>query len=163
MFIGDEVRVDASFVAASRRLAGLAGTQSLTLASHGAWGDGLARVGPGPAVPGLSKLVHVQIQELIQRDGVATVALRWQATGAAGGLFPVLDADITVLPDGEQAVLLGLNGVYRPPGGTVGATLDRAFLHRIATATVRAFLLRLATAIADPVGGLAPRGQIASR
>jgi len=161
MFVGDEVRVNVSFAVASQRLQGLAGTQPLTQASHRAWGDGIARVGPAWAVPGLSKLVNVQIRDLVQRDSIATVALRWQATGATGGLFPALDADITLLPDGEQAILLGLAGVYRPPGGTVGVTLDRALLHVVATATVRAFLGRLAEAI----GGSAERpgpGRVAN-
>ena len=150
MFVGDEVRVDVSFVAASLRLADLAGSDSLTRASHRAWGEGLARVGPARGIPGLSKLVHVQIRDPVQRDGIATLTLRWQATGAAGGLFPVLDADITVIPDGEQTVLIGIDGVYRPPGGAVGVSLDKAILHRVATATVHSFLKRIADAIAAP-------------
>ena len=55
------------------------------------------------------------------------------------------------MPDGEKAALLGLNGVYGPPAGAIGAALDRAVLHRIATATARSFLSRLARVLADPV------------
>jgi hypothetical protein len=150
MFVSDEVRVDVSFAAASLRLADLAGSGSLTRASHTAWGEGLARVGPARGISGLSKLVHVQIRNPVQRDGIATLTLRWQATGAAGGLFPVLDADITVIPNGEQTVLIGLDGVYRPPGGAVGVSLDKVILHRVATATVHSFLKRIADAIAAP-------------
>jgi hypothetical protein len=150
MFVGDEVRADISFAVATRRLADLAGT-SLISASHGAWSDGLARVGPAGSVPGLSKLVRVQFRDPVSRDGAVTLTLRWQATGALGGLFPVLDADITLIPDGEHATLIGLEGVYGPPGGVVGAGLNRAVLHRVATATVRSFLSRIAVAITDPV------------
>jgi hypothetical protein len=149
MFVGDEVRADVSFAIASRRLAALAGSPLVDV-SHRAWGDGLARVGPAGSVPGLSKLVRVQVRDLVRRDGTATLTLRWQATGALGGLFPVLDADITVIPDGDEATLIGLEGVYGPPGGIVGAGIDRAVLHRIATATVRSFLSLIAHAIADP-------------
>jgi hypothetical protein len=158
MFVGDEVRADVSFAVASRRLADLAGS-SLTSVSQGAWGDGLARVGPATSVPGLSKLVRVQFREPVWRDGVMTLTLRWQATGVLGGLFPVLDADISLAPDGAHATLIGLAGVYGPPGGIVGAGLDWAVLHRVATATVRSFLSRIASAVTDtvasPADGLA--------
>jgi hypothetical protein len=155
MFVSDEVRVELSFAVASQRLATLAGSSSLICASHAAWGDGLARVGPSGPVPGLSKLVRVQFRDPVQRDGVATLTLRWQATGPMGGLFPVLDADVRLSPVGEQATLLGLDGVYGPPGGLVGAGLDRAILHRIAAGTVRAFLSRLGAALAEPAPGMA--------
>jgi hypothetical protein len=146
MFVSDEVRADASFGVAVQRLADLA-LDSLAGLADGAWGDGLARVGP---VPGLSKLVQVQATELVQRDQCAQLTLRWQATGPFGGLFPVLDADITLIPDGDAATLIGLSGVYGPPGGAVGAGLDRAILHRVATATIRSFLARIAAVVAQP-------------
>ena len=47
---------------------------------------------------------------------MAGLALRWEATGAGGRLFPVLDADLTLAPDGEGTVL-PLAGSYRPPLG----------------------------------------------
>lgn len=151
MFVSDEVSVDASFAAASGRLSALMDGIALVRASHGAWGEGLARVGPAGPVPGLSKLVHVQYRELAHRGGVAVLTLRWQAAGAAGGLFPVLDADLTLVPHGANAALLGLDGVYGPPAGALGAALDRALLHRVAAATARSLLRRIADAIADPV------------
>lgn len=151
MFVSDEVSVEASFAAASRRLAALMDGTALVRASHGAWGEGLARVGPAGPVPGLSKLVRVQFRELSYRGGVAVLTLRWQAAGAADGLFPVLDADLTLVPHGENATLLGLDGVYGPPAGALGAALDRAVLHRVAAATARSLLNRIARAIADPV------------
>lgn len=94
--------------------------------------------------------MHVRFRELARRGGVAVLTLRWQATGAVGGLFPVLDADLTLIPHGENATLLGLDGVYGPPAGAFGAALDRALLHRIAAATVRSLLNRIGEAIADP-------------
>jgi hypothetical protein len=151
MFVSDEVSVDASFAAASRRMSALTDGSALARASHGAWREGLARVGPAGAVPGLSKLVHVQFRELAFRGGVAVLTLRWQAAGATGGLFPVLDADLTLISNGENAALLGLEGVYGPPAGALGAALDRAVLHRIAAATVRSFLGRVAGALSDAV------------
>jgi hypothetical protein len=107
-------------------------------------------VGPAGAVPGLSKLMHVQFRELAHRGGVALLTVRWQAAGPAGELFPVLDADLTLVSHGDNAALLGLDGVYRPPAGTIGTVLDRVLLHWIAAATARSLLSRMADVIADP-------------
>jgi hypothetical protein len=151
MFVGDEVRIQVSSVAAAARLVSLTGGSSLISASRAAWDEGTARVGPAGPLPGLSKLVHVQSLPPVQRGAVTLLALRWEATGAGGRLFPVLDANITLLPDGQQATLLGLEGVYRPPAGAAGAWPDRAILHRVAAATIRSFLHNIADAITDPV------------
>jgi hypothetical protein len=59
-------------------------------------------------------------------------------------LFPVLDADITLLPAGEQTKLV-LAGSYRPPLGVFGATLDKIGLHHVAQATMSALLRKLAS------------------
>lgn len=147
MFVAEQARAQISAAAATARLANLISGSSLIYASHQAWGDGLARMGP---MPTLSKLVQVHFREPVQRGDVTLLTLRWEATGPAGRIFPVLDADITLTPDGKDATLLRLDGAYRPPGGAVGARLDRVILHRIATATVRSFLTRITEAITSP-------------
>jgi hypothetical protein len=153
VFIQEQVLMEADFDQARAGLAKLARDNALTSASEDAYGEGikdLIRVGPLGSVPGTSKLVQVRFRELAQRDDRAGLAVRWEATGPGGGLFPALDADITVTPVDEQTITLRLAGSYRPPLGTLGAALDTAILHRIATATIRSFLNRLAAAIADP-------------
>jgi hypothetical protein len=72
--------------------------------------------------------------------------LRWEATGPAGRLFPVLDADITLMPAGEQTRLV-LAGSYRPPLDGIGATLDKIALHHLATATISSLLRQTAHAL----------------
>ena len=89
-------------------------------------------------------------RDLKAGDDSAWLPLRWEAAGPGGGLFPVLDADITLIPAGTHSATLTLTGAYRPPLGAVGAGLDRVIVHRIATATVRAFLHRVARAITHP-------------
>lgn len=62
----------------------------------------------------------------------------------AGGLFPALDANLTLTQAGEQASLLGLAGAYRLPAAAYGmAIADLA-----AAAMIRAFLTRVAVRIA---------------
>jgi len=81
--------------------------------------------------------VRVSFLDPIYRDDTMSVGLRWEAAGAAGSLFPVLDATITICPEGEKAVRLALTGSYRSPLGHLGAALDSAILHPIAAATIR--------------------------
>ena len=171
MFVGHEVLLDVGFDVAQPRLAQLASGGVLDSASEGAYGDGLAsllRIGPLGDKRGLSKLVRVQFRDLVTHQDSAVLTLRWEATGGGGRLFPVLDADITLTPAGEQA-RLALAGAYRPPFAAVGAGLDRAVLHRVATATVRSLLGRVAEALSRPGAAdvawdfAAPAGQPRSR
>jgi hypothetical protein len=144
VFVGDEVRLDVSFAVARERLARLSESGALFGPSEDAY-RGLVRVG----VPGVSKLVRVQFRELTWTDGSAGLAMRWEATGAGNGLFPVLDADLRLAPAGDHCAVLTMAGSYRPPLGSLGAALDRAILHRVADATIRRFVARLAAQISD--------------
>jgi hypothetical protein len=51
---------------------------------------------------------------------------------------------------GEQSVMQTMTGVYRPPLGNLGAALDQAVWHPVGQATIRAFISRVAEAIAQP-------------
>jgi hypothetical protein len=150
MFVGAETVAGAGFDAAQARLVRLARGGWLAGASGQAFGEldqGLTRVGPAP---GASRLVEVRVRELVMRGQAAVLALRWEAAGPGGSLFPVLDADITMAPYGEFGTLIALAGSYRPPLGLVGAALDRVVLHRLAAATMRRFVNRIGEAVADP-------------
>jgi hypothetical protein len=163
MFVGDEMQLPVGFDAAQAGLAQLAHGGSLIPAVAEAYGDGLAglaRVGPLGSAPGVSRLVEMRFRDLVIRDEAAVLTLRWEAIGAGGRLFPALDADITLTPAGEHATLLRLAGAYRPPLGPLGAGIDRAILHRVAQATIRAFMRRLAAAITQaPRVTKPPTGQ----
>jgi hypothetical protein len=150
MFVGDEVRLDVSFAVARAGLARLSESGALFDPSEDAY-TGLARVG----ATGLSKLVRVQARELSWTDRSAGLALRWEAAGPGGGLFPVLDADLKLAALGEGTVLR-MSGSYRPPLGSVGEALDRTILHRVAAATVRSFLIRVAAQITSQPGSVPP-------
>lgn len=151
MFVRDEVMLDVGFQDARDRLAQL-DSWFLTASDH-AYGEGiagLARIGPRGPTPVISRLAEIRFQPLTAQEGRAGLALRWEARGAGGRLFPVLDADLTLAPAGESAALLTLAGAYRPPLGSLGAELDRLLLHRVAEATIHDFLERVATALAPP-------------
>jgi hypothetical protein len=150
MFAAHELALEVSFGAAQARLVNLV---------HG---ERLIRVGPLGDVPGASKLVRVRFLDPVYRGDAMTLGLRWEATGVTGGLFPVLDADITLMPAGEHTSRLALAGSYRPPLGRLGAGLDRVILNQVATATIRALLHEVAGALASPRPAAEHRTETAS-
>jgi len=143
MFLGGETRAAVSAAAATARLACPAGGGVLTRASYGAWEEGTAGITPA----GLAGLVLVRSRGPVRRGAVSALILRWEAADASGQLFPVLDADITLAPDGEQATLIGLDGVYRPPPGPGPCPV---ITYLIMVATIRSLLGRIAAAITEP-------------
>jgi hypothetical protein len=144
MFVGDEVRLDVGFAVARSRLLRLGEGDALLATSAGAYGPGLTRVG----VAGASKLVWVHARMLSWTNISAVLALRWEAIGPDGGLFPVLDADLTLTAAGAGAMLT-LAGAYRPPLGPLDQAPDRAILNRVAATTIRNFLLEVAAQLDD--------------
>ena len=137
-------------------------------ADHGAWLSGLAagaadegetlrvRVGPIGALPMLSKTVTLHADQPIERGELTVIPLTWRATGTQG-VFPVLNADLEVAPISPEVTQLTLRGTYQPPLGGLGQRLDRLLMHRIAEATVRSFMRRLAESLAaSDVGEPAP-------
>jgi hypothetical protein len=159
VFVADETRLEVSFAAACARLVNLTHSGSLVRASKDAYGEGitgLLRVGPVGSAPGMSKLVKVQAQDLVTRGPTATLPLRWEVTGPGGAMFPALDANITLTEAGEQATVLRLDGTYRPPLGALGAGLDTAIMRRVARATIRSFITRIAIAVVHPAPAAGP-------
>jgi len=153
MFVREEVLVAVGLDVAQARLANMVHGGSLLKAAQATYGEGITgmlRVGPLNSAPVLSRLVEVNFRELVRHEQSAVLTLRWKAIGPGGGLFPVLDADITLTAVDEASTQMRLDGAYRPPLGAAGASLDRAILHRIAAATMRSFIGQLADRIAEP-------------
>ena len=148
MFARQEVVLDLDFPAARARLALLMRGDWLDSVSQNAYADGLSgqvRVGPFGRVPGMSKLVEVRLLDPVPREDVVVLPLRWEATGRMGRLFPVLDADLTLSEASDGRAELRLTGAYRPPLAALGEELDQIVLHRVATATVKSLLARIAS------------------
>jgi hypothetical protein len=149
MFVGAEAVLDVGFDAARTGLVRAVSGEWLAAASadaYGEWSESVARVGPRGAGRGVSRPVEVRFREPVTRGNTVVLTVRWEAVGS-GGLFPVLDADITLTPHGSAASLLVLSGAYRPPLGALGAALDRVVLHRVAEATIQGFVNRLGEAV----------------
>lgn len=94
----------------------------------------------------LSKNVEIDVGEPITSPSRTWIPISWRATGASA-LFPVLDGDLELAPLGTELTQLSLNGRYQPPLGMLGKTIDKALLSRVAEATIKDFVDRLARAI----------------
>jgi hypothetical protein len=154
MFVNEAVQLKIGITDARARLATLMRAGWLLSASQGAYGEGTAGLAqfalPGSAYA-MSRLAAARSLDLADGHDSARVALRWEAIGPGGEVFPALDADLTLTRDGEHATRLALAGVYRPPPGNPGSGLDPAIARRVAVATIGAFLDRIAHAITVPI------------
>lgn len=105
------------------------------------------KVGPQNWPALMAKTVDIRLGPIRRHGDLTLLAFSWHATGTAS-LFPALDADLEISPLGDHRSELALRGRYDPPGGVLGRSADRLLLHRLADATVRAFLSSLANRLA---------------
>ena len=103
---------------------------------------------PESLIPGIAAVADDRGQHLmpVASAGRSWIAITWRATGPAG-LFPVMDAELELASLGPPLTQLSLSGRYQPPLGWVGRTIDKALLSRVAEATIKDFVDRLASAI----------------
>ena len=94
----------------------------------------------------VSKNVEIDVGTPVANAGKTWIAIAWRATGPSN-LFPILDAELEFASLGTQLTQLSLSGRYQPPLGLVGRTIDKALLSRVAEATIKDFVDRLARAI----------------
>jgi hypothetical protein len=151
--VGGRVLLDASFRAARARLGSMARDAMLLWASELAYGEGITSLvnAAGPAA-GLTRLAGACLDDLADTDACAHIVLQWEAIAADGKLLTALDADLMLVPAGDQITALALAGAYRPQPGRPGADLDQAIVRDCAAAAIRSFLARVACALVHPAG-----------
>ena len=113
----------------------------------------LAEVGFGSGLR-IHKEVETTLRDPIRAGGRTILPLSWRASGPAG-IFPSLEADIEIAPMGRARTQLAVSARYTPPLGPVGKAIDRGLLHRVAEATIRDFVHRVAASLESgrvPVG-----------
>jgi len=155
--VGDRVLLDASFRAVRARLEILARDGMLLRASEVAYGEGITGLvkAAGPAAC-VTRLAGVRLGDLAGTYDCAHIPLQWEAIAADGKLFTALDADLMLVPAGDQITALALAGGYRPQPCQADAGLDRTIVRECATAAIRSFLARVACALAHPAGTAVP-------
>lgn len=124
--------------------AGEAGQQRcsvpLSVRFAGVRSDRQAAIGIGPVV--------------VEADGTRLLPLWWEAAEHPE-LFPTFDGGLQVCPH-DRGTELRLEGHYRPPLGAAGGLVNRAVLHRAATASLEAFLDRLAARLVECSAAVRP-------
>ncbi len=114
----------------------------------------LAEVGFGDDVR-IERRVALDFGTPIRTPSKTVQPIRWSAAGASG-LFPSLEADLEIAPIGPRTQL-AMSARYDPPLGALGRAVDRAVLFRVAEATLKDFLDRVAGAVMlaeDPTSAL---------
>lgn len=102
----------------------------------------LTKVGFGRGLH-VRKLVEVTVGEPLRVPSRTVVPLRW-STGADYSPLPSMEGDLELAPFGPGSCHLAMSGRYTPPYGALGQAIDRSLLHRVAEATVRDFVQRVA-------------------
>ena len=105
----------------------------------------LAEVGFGEVLR-IERAVAIELGRSVRSGAKTVFPLRWTSTGASG-LFPSLDADLEVAALSPGRTQLAMSARYIPPFGPVGRAVDRAVLSRVAEATLKDFLDRVAETI----------------
>jgi hypothetical protein len=156
MFISTEIRLDIGFSAAQDKLADLARGGLLGRVSGNAydqWQAGLVHTGPQGVMLGMYRIARVRVTGMMTHGNSALWGMRWEVAGRDGTLVPALDADIKLIPAGQDATVLAVSGVCRPPLVKLAAGLDPAVTREVAQAMIQAFTSRVAASIAGPAGG----------
>jgi hypothetical protein len=96
----------------------------------------------------LDRKVMLDLGAPVQTPGRTWLPITWRAA-AQPSLFPDLEGELEVAPLGKELTQVGLSARYKPPFGMLGESLDRALLHRVAEATVRDFVERVAAGLVE--------------
>lgn len=116
-----------------------------------------ARLAVGGERSPIAKTVRLEVGTPLRGMTETAVPLSWEATGTPG-LFPRMEADLVVAALGPTLTQIALRGSYRPPLGALGRALDRALLHRIAEASVKGFVDRIARGLEEGSRARVERG-----
>lgn len=108
------------------------------------------RLGPHGHGGRVTKEIIVSVGDPLVRDVATVIPLTWKASGAPA-FFPVFHGDLEVAEIGGSQTQISIWGNYEPPLGSIGESLNRFALHRIAEASVRAFLMEVAAALGAPL------------
>jgi hypothetical protein len=108
----------------------------------------LARARPPGSVRGLATTMQVRLSGPRERISGAAYALRWEASEPEGGLFPVFDADLSLIRVDAGRTRLAIVACYRPQPGVQP---DRLLLGRAARTTLQSVVEGLAREITQSV------------
>lgn len=113
---------------------------------------GVASIGLHVAGMPVRKKVKIEFGEPAATSNWAVLPITWEATFPRT-LFPVMTGKVSVSPAMTNRTRLTVSGMYEPPLGRLGETLNEAVMRKVARATVK----ELAGQIADRLAKAADR------
>jgi Rrf2 family protein len=148
--IADTVQIELPTPVIAARLG--AGTSWLTAHAEACDIEEL-RIRVGPGWPGTT--VAVYLGQAARADEDLVIPLIWEASGPAG-IFPRFEGEFRLSPVDPERSELRLSGRYRPPIAQAGQALNDTSLTRLARATLRSFLRRIAQGLEHEYSGSHP-------
>jgi hypothetical protein len=149
MFVRSYVELAAPYAAVDAALTQDSGEWLPGLATSAGEGGELrmSEVGFGNAVR-VERSVLVTVGVPIRMAFKTLLPVSWRPSHAEA-LLPAMDAEFEVAPMGGDRTQLAMTARYTPPFGLVGRVADRALLHRVAEATVKDFVERVAERLSE--------------
>lgn len=95
--------------------------------------------------------VTLDVSEPRHLGDITVIPISWRPAGKAL-MLPSLEGDLEVAAMGQDHTQLAISARYQPPLGWVGTVADRALMRRVAEATVKDFLDRVAHAVEAIIG-----------
>ena len=95
----------------------------------------------------IARRVEVEVGPVQRFAYGVTVHVRWKGAGHAE-LYPELEGHLRVERGPRSDSTLRFDARYTPPAGRLGATVDRAVMHRVAEASVKDFIDRVVQRLA---------------
>jgi hypothetical protein len=90
----------------------------------------------------IKRRTEVQVGPVQRFAYGVTVQIGWKGARHPG-LYPELEGHLRLERRQPSGSVLRLDARYTPPAGRIGATVDRALMHRVAESSVRDFLDRV--------------------
>ena len=113
--------------------------------------DLLVEVGFGSEGRRVARSVVIELGEPMRFPSRTVLPMTWKAASGES-LFPTLEADLEVAVLGSNLTQLSMSARYKPPLGPVGRAIDKTLLHRVAEASIKDFVDR----VADRLRGMLP-------
>ena len=107
------------------------------------------------------KKVLITMGDAVRSPARTWIPISWEATGPSG-LFPVLDGELEIARLGAERTQVAFSARYRPPLGLIGRTVDRALLSRVAEATIKDFVDRIAERLDAQVAAARVPGTVSA-
>jgi hypothetical protein len=95
----------------------------------------------------VAKEIAIKVNDIAEDGSAASpktvLQIEWEAAESPG-LFPLMNAELSIYPLTRTETQLDFAGLYKPPVGALGGAIDSIVGHRIAEVSVHRFIADVA-------------------